>query len=194
MNEKFKKWVIDLIKDGYSKSEIKKYLKSHGYSSDYIKLVDEVFKEDERNKNKEHRNMAIAFISLVIALFLISYAFSSESKIPNMSIEKCIKEYTNSGDTIISWWDWGNLIEKNGRKAVIKAPSIDYIKYTINPESFEGSLSNRNITREIAHLLTTNNTLIIKKIMRNLNSSFILIVPPYNEKLAHFYEKHRERE
>lgn len=194
MKKELKKWVIESIKRGYTKTEIKKYLKNHGYSSEYISLVDEFFKEFE--KNKKERNMIILFISLIIILIFISFIFptENENKIPNMSINECIRKYTNPGDTIISWWDWGNLIEENGRKPVIKTPSIEYLKYTVNPNFSKDELSDSNITMKVAHLLTTNNTLIIKRIMKSLNSSFILIVPPYNKYLLPILMENTETE
>ena len=188
-NEKFKKWVVENIKKGYSKEDIKNFLKNFNYPLEYFNYIDKIYEEIEKKRKqiKEYEKLGFILIFLVIILFLILWAFSFSNvidrKIPNMNIEECIKRYTEPNDTIVAWWDWGNLIEENGRRAVIKTPSPNYLKYTVNPKFKENELANEETTREIAYLLTTNNTTAIKNIMNKFNSKFILIALLYNKKL-----------
>lgn len=186
-NEKIKKWIEENIRKGYGKEEIKNSLINSNYPPEYLEYVDYFFKETERGKHmREHIFLAIVVVSLIAVFFLSSSFFSSGEvleEIPNMEIDECIRSYTSENDTIIAWWDWGNMIERNGRMAVLKSPSIDYVRYTVNPNLDESELADREVTQKIAYLHATNDKDSIKKIMREYDSKFILLSPINNGNL-----------
>lgn len=197
-NKKIKKWVKENIQRGYGKEEIKDFLISSNYPLEYIKYVDKFFEEMEHGKRgREYGFMVLVVVSLVVILFLSSWFLPRGEVlkgIPSMKIDQCIKSYTSENDTIIAWWDWGDLIERNGRRAVLKTPSIDYVEYTLNHDLEENELADRKTTQQIAYLHTTNDKEAVKKIMSEYDSKFILLSPMNNGKLLPILIENTETE